>query len=30
MDFIRDRKEKPFLDKIKTYNYTTQNGIEPW
>lgn len=30
MDFVRDKKGRSFLAKIKTYNYTTQNGINPW
>ena len=30
MDFVRYRKGRSFLENIKTYNYTTQNGIRPW
>jgi hypothetical protein len=30
MDFVRSRKTSSFLANIKTYNYTTQNGLTPW
>lgn len=30
MDFIRARKEKPYLKNIRTYNYTSENGLVPW
>ena len=30
MDFVRARKGESFLENIKTYNYTTENGLGPW
>jgi len=30
MDFVRDKKGDSFLAGIKTYNYTTKNGIKAW
>lgn len=30
MDFVRSRKTSPFLANIRTYNYTTKNGLTPW
>lgn len=30
MDFVRDRKGISFLETIKTYNYTSHNGLKPW
>jgi hypothetical protein len=30
MAFVRDKKEGSFLENIKTYNYTTKNGLTVW
>lgn len=30
MDFIRARKGKSYLVNIRTFNYTTENGLAPW
>jgi len=30
MDFVRARKGESFLANIKTYNYTTENGLRSW
>lgn len=30
MDFIRERKGNSYLANIRTYNYTTENGLVPW
>jgi hypothetical protein len=30
MDFVRAKKGRSFLANIKTYNYTTEAGLNPW
>lgn len=30
MNFVKDRKGNSFLSEMRTYNYTTKNGIKSW
>lgn len=30
LEFVREKKSNEFLSKIRTYNYTTQGGLEQW
>jgi len=30
MSFVRERKGVSFLTNIRKYNFTIQNGLEPW